>query len=88
MSNPRPRLLTPVALGLTLGMLAAAIYLGVKGAQLANADCAPGTAVEDCLLETQISTDLSRFFFLGSSGLLSVSVGMLILLRPKKKGAA
>lgn len=88
MSPTRPALLQPVALGLAAGLLLGAIYLGVKGALLATSDCAPGTSAEDCLLEGEIATELSRLLFLSSFGLVLVAIGALVFLRATKKGAA
>lgn len=88
MSSARPPLLKPAAFGLSAGMLLGAIYLAAKAVLLATSDCAPGAAVEDCLLEREIASEMSKFLSVFSLGLLLAGAGISVLSRPKKQDAS
>jgi hypothetical protein len=88
MSTPRPALLQPAALGLSGGMVIGAIYLVARAMLLSHADCPAGTTAEDCALESEIAREMSVFFYFFAFGLMLVGLGVFVIFRPKKKGAA
>jgi hypothetical protein len=69
-------------------MILGAAYLAVKALMLTSADCSPGLTLEECNLEFEAATEMSRMLFTTAVGLLFVGAGVLMMFRSSNKGAA
>ena len=70
-------------LGLSAGLVIAALYLGVRAFLASQTQCEPGALGEECALEQSIARDLMRLFLLSAAGLLCVGVGLYVFTRKK-----
>ncbi len=68
-------------------MLLGAIYLAVRAYLLSSYDCDAALSPEECGLEREVVTEMSKLFYFCSVGLLLVGSGVFLLFR-KKPGAA
>ena len=79
MSTPRT-LSRSAGIGLTAGLVLGAVFLAVRAFTLHDPSC-EGMLAEDCALEQQIATSLTRLHALFAVGLAMVALGLYLSLR-------
>ena len=79
-----PSLSRAVAIGFTASLLLGALFLAWRAVMLSHANC-DGLLAEECNLEEEIASNLTRLHAGGAAGLLLVFVGLALTLRRSSK---
>ena len=79
-----PSLSRAVAIGFTASLLLGAAFLAWRAVTLSHANC-EGLLLEECALEEEIASNLTRLHAFAAGGLLLVFAGLSLMLRRSSK---